>query len=359
MTVCPSHSRYESGPSGSYRSALTWIVSAAAAVVTLAISSQTPVRAAEFGVYEGGGCDGAIQLENFRRWSGYRPDRVLEFVAFDNWKQVEGSLSWALGCWRTHGHPALTITIPLTTKGIDLADIAAGHYDQNFARLGQMLVASGYGDAILRLGPEMNAAWFPWGNLADRDPSRQKERIAVYKSAFARIVGVFRGASSHFLIDWCPGSGNQQVAQSDVYPGDDVVDIVGTDLYAVVWGVDHPDAAQVKTALSKGWQLDAVAAFGARHGKPISFPEWGVGDRPVGKANFGPGDSSEVMAYLIDWFGAHAAKHGRVAKAGEIIYTDYWDFNAGDYNSRVSHGERPQEGAVLKAALDAGTLVGR
>lgn len=316
-------------------------------------------EAAQFGVYEGAGWNRAAKIPNFVAWAGRAPDRVLDFVAFGNWQQVEGTTAWGVGCWDHHGHPSLTLTLPLTTQGTDLADVAAGQFDSVFVRVANILVRDGYSDAVIRLGPEMNGSWFPWGRLANRDPARQAKQIENYKAAFRRVVGVLRSVSgARFRIDWCPAAGQFSISQPDLYPGDDVVDIIGTDLYAALWGVNHPSTQQIVAALSHGWQLDVVAEFGKQHGKPVSFPEWGVGDRPVGSANYGPGDSPQVMAYLIKWFASHATPRGRAAMPGQISYTDYWDYNAGDYNSRVSGGERPAEGAVLKDALGKGMLTG-
>ena len=330
----------------------------AGSLAALAGVSAEPAAAAEFGVYEGAGCSGVARLAAaYTPWAPRPPDRMLAFLAIDSWQAATSTAKWEVGCWKAHGHPKLTMTVPLTVKGTGLAEVAAGHFDNVFAGVGRTLVRGGYGDAIIRLGPEMNGNWFPWGNLADRDPATQGRRIADFKAAFVHVVGVLRNVDgAHFRIDWCPNAGPTPISQTDLYPGDDVVDIVGTDVYATLWGADHPSAASIIGVLRQGWQLDAVAAFGRQHGKPISFPEWGVGDHPIGRANYGPGDSAEVMQYMIGWFSAHAGRRGRPAGPGEIAYLDYWDYDAGDYNSRVSNGERPSEGAVLRAALAAGAF---
>ena len=315
----------------------------------LVIAPIYSVHATELGVYEGAGCDGAKRVEDFARWAERLPDRVIDFAASDSPQSLISGLSWAANCWRSHGHPPLTMTLPLTTKGIALSSVAAGALDDEFKRAGESLVKNDYGDAIIRLGHEMNGGWYPWGNLADRDPGKRLRNEEDFKSAFIRAVRILRSVpGSHFLIDWCPAGGEQQVAPALVYPGDQFVDIIGSDVYATAWGINHPTAAQILPTLNKGWGLDTVAAFSLKHGKPMSFPEMGVGDRPSGASDYGPGDSPDVMSYLVQWVKQHSVPQGRRAGPGEIAYIGYWDYDAPDYKSKLSTGERPNEALIFK-----------
>ena len=65
---------------------------------------------------------------------------------------------------------------------------------------------------------------FPW-------PWFAKGQEADYIRAFRRVVEIFRRHSSGFKYDWCPGWGPQDSAADLAYPGDDVVDYIGLDVY--------------------------------------------------------------------------------------------------------------------------------
>ncbi len=168
---------------------------------------------------------------------------------------------------------------------------------------------------------------------------------------FRHVAGIFRQVSKSFRLQWCPAGGYQQIPTPDLYPGDDVVDEIGLDLYAVVWGVEKPTAEQVIEAWNRGWQLDWVASFAKSHSKPFSIAEFGIGDRPEGSANFGPGDNADVAKYAVHWMLEHSPPKGQEAGPGELSWVGLWDVDAGDYNSEFSGGKRPNVAAVLKSGL--------
>src|SRR5690606_2461616 len=60
------------------------------------------------------------------------------------------------------------------------------------------------------------------------------------------------------------------------------------------------------------WHRD----FARQRGKPISYPEWGVGTRPDGH---GVGDDPVSMEKMADWF-----------EEDEPLYQSYWDVEAAD-----------------------------
>ena len=80
------------------------------------------------------------------------------------------------------------------------------------------------------------------------------------------------------------------------YPGDAAVDLVGNDMYGTSAGWSGP-------------QNEALYAFARRHGKPYSFPEWGLeGD-----------DAPEFVQYICDFVKAKAA----------IVLAAYYESKAG------------------------------
>src|SRR5262245_5594551 len=119
-------------------------------VLVLLPLAPTQLRAAPLGVYEGAGCDGVKRLEQFERWFGRAPDRVLEFV---DWPGLEMDSTWTMRCWKKAGMKAITYSVPmLPPSGATLAQGAGGKFDQLFEQLAKRLVHEGYGDAIIRIG---------------------------------------------------------------------------------------------------------------------------------------------------------------------------------------------------------------
>ncbi len=131
-------------------------------------------------------------------------------------------MSWVPGIWKKL-NPARNVvwSVPLTVKGTPLADVADGLHDAEFEAAASA-ISEAQPKAIIRLGWEMNLgsmAWFAKGQEAD------------YIKAFRRVVGIFRRHSNGFKYDWCPGWGPQDSPADLAYPGDDVVDYIGLDVY--------------------------------------------------------------------------------------------------------------------------------
>jgi hypothetical protein len=166
-------------------------------------------------------------------------------------------------------------------KGTPLADVAEGLHDAEFEAAAKA-ISEAQPAAIIRLGWEMNieGAWFAKGHEAD------------YIKAFRRVVGIFRRYSDRFKYDWCPGWGPQQFEAELAYPGDDVVDYVGLDVYDYKFEgspQERWDTYYLKAPFGLQWQRD----FAIKHGKRMSYPEWGVG-------NFG--DNPFFIQQMHDWF---------------------------------------------------------
>ena len=91
---------------------------------------------------------------------------------------------------------------------------------------------------------------------------------------------------------------------TEAYPGDDVVDIIGMDVYAETWDASTSDPdKRFAYFLDQPFGLKWHRDFAREHGKPISYPEWGVGTRPDGH---GVGDDPVFME-----------KHGRLVRGGK------------------------------------------
>lgn len=295
------------------------------------LASQSYANAS-LGVYEGNGCDGVTSLTGFVSWFGRQPDHVLDFFASDSWTSMMDDATWAVSCWKRQGK-TVVFSVPMLPKdGSTLAQGAAGKFDDKFRTLAKLLVDNGYGNATIRLGWEFNGGWYAWA--AKQDP-------ANWILYWRRIVTAMRsqqGAS--FRFDWCSAQGFQQIAASDVYPGDSYVDIIGRDHYNQTWVTGVVTATdRWNTLLYESYGLDWVQSFATQHNKPISIPEWGTGTRPDGH---GGGDDG----YFVQQMGTWIKKHN-------VLYHSYWDYAASDYNAKLSTSTQPAAAAAYLTAFSS------
>ncbi|HEY4366351.1 MAG TPA: glycosyl hydrolase [Steroidobacteraceae bacterium] len=287
---------------------------------------QSPKRV-PLGVYEKAGCDGVRGVADFKRWFGRNPDQTLEFIT---WQIMQEGSTWAMGCWKNAGQKSVVYSIPMLPddNSATLAEGAAGKFDALFRNYALKLVQFGYGHAVIRLGWEFNGDWYPWA--ASKDPES-------WKAYWRRIVTAMRSApGAHFKFDWTMAGGWTDFLPEAAYPGDEYVDIIGMDLYNIVWdkNADTPEGRwdfHLNTRRGLVWQRD----FAAQHRKPISFAEWGTGKQPSG----GGGDDPYFIEQMAAWIGA-----------SNTAYHNYWD-HTGGFNAKLSDGHQPQSAAAFLRAF--------
>jgi hypothetical protein len=183
---------------------------------------------------------------------------------------------------------------------------AAGAYDQYARQLAANLVAAGMGHAVIRLGHEMNGTWYH--DSVGSDPAHYGD-WAAYWARIARAMRSVPGAQ--FLFDWNVNAGYRNIPLGSYYPGDSVVDVIGVDIYdSGMPGNPRNPAARWARLDGEQGGLAQIAAFARKHGKPLSFPEWGV----VNTAGGGLGDDA---AYTTGIAGA--------IKANDVVYQAYFD----------------------------------
>lgn len=161
---------------------------------------------------------------------------------------------------------------------------AAGSYNQNATTLAKNLVSYGAGKIVIRLGPEANGAW-----EADYVGTTTTEMNDWAKCYDNEVTAMRAVPGAHFLFVWNPNACTTDLPLNEWYPGNSYVDIVGIDAY-------DQDCSTSKTVSQEGWaafstdssggdptfpSISALEAFAVAHGKPLSFPEWGLtGDQP-------------------------------------------------------------------------------
>jgi hypothetical protein len=259
-------------------------------------------------------------LQIWEKWLNQAPSSVLgvDFYAQSTWEDFSG-LSWVPGMWKKL-NPARNVvwSVPLTVKGTSLADVANGIHDTEFEAAARA-ISEAQPTAIIRLGWEMNiadSAWFAKGQEAD------------YIKAFRRVVEIFRQHSSGFKYDWCPGWGSQDSAADIAYPGDDVVDYIGLDVYDFKYDGSAEERWEnfyLKAPFGLQWHRE----FAARHGKRMSYPEWGVG-------NFG--DNPFFIQKMHEWF---------VENANNIAYAAYFDVD-GQWPTQIDNNRFPRSQKLFR-----------
>jgi hypothetical protein len=275
-------------------------IAGAPQIVLPAVDSS---RVVPMGVYHGPGNTAAVV--RFEQLLGRNVELAHDYLDKRSWKRMT-NVGWMTRRWVAAGFSGrMVYTVPmLPDDGGSLKKGAAGRYNQHFRLLAQRLVAGGQGGATLRIAPEFNGNWFRW-TMSVRNGA---ELFARYWRQIVMTMRAVPGAS--FKFDWAVNAGSawinggkRQLRAATAYPGDDVVDYVGMDVYDQSW-------APHRRSATKRWkefvdQVDGLnwqARFAAAHGKPMSIPEWGLVRRRDGH---GGGDNPYFISQMHTWIQTH------------------------------------------------------
>ena len=281
------------------------------------IAPLPPREPAGFGVYRGSRPD---EVDNYEEWIGREVPYVLEFWGRDDdWDKIDDP-SWVIDLWSLTGRTVVYSIAMLPNDGTTLAAGAEGAYDEHWRRFAEVYVARGEGDAILRLGWEFNGAFYPWAAGGKED---------LFVDYWQRIVDILRATpGAQFRFDWSPLGGNTNADVERAYPGDDYVDFIGLDAY---------DNSPVNTSPEDRWLDIRDRAYGlawhsdfaTRHGKRMTFPEWGLTVRA--QDNLGGGDNPYYIEQMHDWIHSH-----------DVAYAMYFEYDARDAGHRLMTTDLPE-----------------
>jgi O-antigen/teichoic acid export membrane protein len=213
---------------------------------------------------------------------------ATDYVEDTTWSTIANP-AWQLGAWRTAGF-AMTWGIPLlpATGGASLSAAAAGAYDAVFAHLARLLVAYGQGGATLVLGWDPDAPDLPWSVAND-------QQAAEYRGAWRQVVRTMRAvAGAHFAFEWDMAPAGWPVEPTALWPGDDYVDVVATDVFDTAFDGDSFPVLE-----GGPFGLDWFAEFAQAHDKPLALAKWGVSAWTTDDTS-----SAAFVSELVDW--AHA-----------------------------------------------------
>jgi hypothetical protein len=230
------------------------------------------------------------------RWLGGADLRVGHtYLPGDRWSNIEGAPGFldAWARWRTGRDDRMfVLNVPMLERNEEhvsdaevrllLRQGAAGRFDHHFRALAERLVRLKVPDTVIVLGWEMNGTTYT--HRCGPDPE-------AWKTYWNRIVTTMRAVPGQkFRFDFAPSRGRDAVPWTQCYPGDDSVDIVGMDSY------DQPAGVTFDEQVNEPYGLQAQVNFAKAHGKPVSYPEWGL---------FRNGDNAEYMRRMLAWMNEH------------------------------------------------------
>jgi hypothetical protein len=155
---------------------------------------------------------------------------------------------------------------------------------------------------FMRFGHEMNGSWYPWAEWNDKNRNQRRDPgedtgfyAADYCRAYRNVASLFRKYAPNVALVWCPNSGLLGGLRRDVftpwYPGDDVVDWVGLDVYERGWTMPMPgahlwggqfaynltrDMADDASTPDKNESVNFYETFAAKKNKPLMLCETGA-----------------------------------------------------------------------------------
>ncbi len=266
-------------------------------------AAPAPQPAPAFGAYLDYGPRGVARMAELSHWLGDANVRVGHtYLPGDRWSNIEGAPGfldvWA--DWRTRkADRMLVLNVPMLERNEEgvgdrevralLRQGAAGRFDHHFRALARRLVDLDVPDTVVVLGWEMNGITYT--HRCGPDPE-------AWKAYWKRIVTAMRSVPGQkFTFDFTPSRGRDAVPWTRCYPGDDTVDIIGMDSY------DQPRGMPFDEQVKEPYGLQAHVDFAKAHGKPVSYPEWGL---------FRNGDNAEYMRRMLAWMDEHKPLYNTV-----------------------------------------------
>jgi hypothetical protein len=288
-------------------------------------SAAEPARATPpaFGAFLDSGPLGVARMVQLSSWLGGTELKVAHtYLPGNRWSDIEGAPGF-LDVWahwrREKADRTLVLNVPMQERNEDgigdgevrslLRQGAAGQFDHHFRALAQRLVDLDVPDTVIVLGWEMNGTTYT--HRCGPDPE-------AWKTYWNRIVTTMRAVPGQkFRFDFTPSRGRDAVPWTECYPGDATVDIIGMDSY------DQPAGLSFEQEVREPYGLQQHVDFAKAHGKPISYPEWGL---------FRNGDNAEYMRRMLAWMDEHKPLYNTL--------TDYcphgvWQCSANPLSSRV------------------------
>jgi hypothetical protein len=261
-------------------------------------------------------------IVGFGNWRGRPIDLYTTFHRKDTWDGINANSKVVPPSRVTSvvGFPML----PDSHRG-QLRECAAGAFDAQMVRIRNTLLAHGWKGSWFRLGWGMNrvaggdtGSPFPWAALvADQGHS--------YTRCFRRWAKVLNPhPTRNFTLVWQVSKvGSFPYPIEKLWPGSDVVQVVGTDGYDRCPAVANDAQWEADFRRRDRWNnpagLGGWQAYARLKGRPLAIPEWAVGgeNSPCAKPGF---DNPYYIRKFFRWLGRNAG-----TGPGQVVYESYFD----------------------------------
>ena len=327
---------------------------------------------------------------------GAKPATMDSFVDFSlDPSQWAANAQYAAASWANTGAAYVgpssgtipVIGIPLASNSGGWANvdsfyqaIVAGTDDADYQGIVDAWANNGYKTIDLRLGYEFDGNFMPWSPGSSGSPTANADFVAAWQH-LADLVHA-RGAADGITVNtvWNPTDISWSPATpTSLYPGNQYVDIIGTDAYSPIYGngltnwpapntaavsssssVDQAEWLQdpvnrehawtysnasiwTPTGQNAGWSIQQALELATITGKPLGIAETGatgsVLDDPAGDAAFPAWLASELSQ----------------PSAPPIAFVNIWATDQADGQWGFLDGEQPAEAAAWAASFGAGS----
>lgn len=290
------------------------------------------------GVWAGGrfSAEGVVSIAKLR---GKPIDLVLTYAYRDNYDEMANN-AWPITIWEGFTGRLSYALSPVPTSGEgSLATVAAGHQDEVWAKIARALVTNGRGDSVIRIAWEANSP--SWRHGATSTTS------ATFKKAWRRIQQKMEAHAPDLIFEFNVNCGSGLEGSPDrlapldmLYPGDDVVDLVGCDSYD--WWDTHASGPETWSKVlhpTSGPGIGDVVEFARDHNKGATVAEWGLVTPRDG--NKGGGDNQFYVEEMHDFFESNR---------DVLAYECYFDQpRPPTMNSLFTTGQNPLSSLVYRA----------
>jgi Glycosyl hydrolase family 26 len=276
------------------------------------------------GAWAAGAPASTKRIVAFGSWRDTPTDAATVYTEIDTWQEIYDS-NWHITTFKgfdgilSFGVPIL----PEEARG-DFSAVVQRKHDQIYKDLARDLIQNHRGRSIVRIGWEANGDWFPW--------NAQASDAQAYIAAYRHIVGVLKTVAPDLVIDFDLACGTPLRGQSDrldalnlLYPGDDVVDVVGCDFFDWYTTAASNEASWLRSLKPEAAVgIQDVAEFARAHGKGLTYPEWGLASQEEG----GMGDNPFFMEKVRSFFQTNAdvlVLEGYFSEPSTSLANSVWD----------------------------------
>jgi hypothetical protein len=276
------------------------------------------------GAWAGGDHASTKRVVAFGSWRDTPTDAATVYTEIGTWQAIYDS-NWHITTFKgfdgilSFGVPIL----PEEARG-DFSAVVQGKHDRIYKDLARDLIKNDRGRSMVRIGWEANGDWFPW--------NAQASDAEAYVAAYRHIVGVLRTVAPDLVIDFDLACGTPLRGQNDrldalslLYPGDDVVDVIGCDFFDWYTTAASDEASWLRSLKPEAAVgIQDVAEFARAHGKGLTYPEWGLASQEEG----GMGDNPLFMEKVRSFFQANAdvlVLEGYFSEPNTSLANSVWD----------------------------------